>query len=431
MKNFKKLSSILPYVDAAFQSFYDDMLNDARLSVFFESQAQIQQLVLTQKKYFVTSLNHSQEHLNQIYIKLGEFHYDLRIPYIDFIKGTEILQEQILINSQKSGDSDGELIDEIFAYFKLMKGATAKGYLNRMLIEDRKDIEMFFEQTQEEDFETYLPKALVLEKIKWLKGLLDAISDDREFHFDGIHSTFIQQWLNESKFLTLEKRTFFEELEKRIEINTQNLFYFLKRAEYLEILPLYSSLLSIYKLALMMNNAVTLEYASHIIDDMRKDQLTGLFRKDLFNELLKIEMSHAIRHEEYKVSVAYFDLDSFKTINDNFGHYSGDKVIEKIGEIIRLNIRESDLGFRIGGDEFAIIFKNATKKQAKNVCQKIKIDLTAFEFIFNEEISFNASLSIGISEFTHESKQTMQDLILSVDKKLYEAKDRGKNQIII
>lgn len=77
---------------------------------------------------------------------------------------------------------------------------------------------------------------------------------------------------------------------------------------------------------------------------------------------------------------------------------SGDKVIEQIGELIRKNIRASDIGFRIGGDEFAIIFKHATKEQAKKVCEKIKADFTTYKFIFNDKISFTVHLSIGIED---------------------------------
>ena len=154
-----------------------------------------------------------------------------------------------------------------------------------------------------------------------------------------------------------------------------------------------------------MNNAITIEYANNIIENMKQDSLTGLFRKDIFEEIVKKEMALAQREENYCISIAYIDLDNFKGVNDNFGHYSGDKVIEKIGESIRENIRASDIGFRIGGDEFAIIFKNATKQQAKGVCKKIKVDFASYEFTFNEEVTFSVGMSIGISEFSYDCKK--------------------------
>ena len=428
MKIFIHLKKLVPYIDEAFEAFYNTMLNDLKLSVFFENDQQIKNLILKQKEFFSNSLSIPSDNLKTMYIKLGEYHYDIRIPYVDFIKGTDILEEHFLLNSQKF-EKPVELMEEIFDYFKIMKSYTAKGYLNRMLSEDKRDIESFFEQTTS-DQETYLPKAIVLEKIQWLKSLLNSIENDEDFDFNKNEGIF-NQWSKEVQFFSLEKRNFFEDLEKRIIINTQNLFYFLKKEEYLEILPLYSSLLNIYKLTLMMNNALTLEYANKVIEEMKIDSLTKLFRKDIFEEILQKELAFAKRDNKYNLSIAYLDLDNFKSINDNFGHYTGDKVLEKLGECINNDIRGSDKAFRIGGDEFAIIFKGATKQQAKNVCKKIKVDFTSFEFIFNEEITFSVGLSIGISEFLLEGKEDMQKLLESVDKKLYEAKNRGKNQICL
>ena len=428
MKIFIHLKKLVPYIDEAFEAFYNTMLNDLKLSVFFENDEQIKNLILKQKEFFSNSLSIPSDNLKTMYIKLGEYHYDIRIPYVDFIKGTDILEEHFLLNSQKF-EKPVELMEEIFDYFKIMKSYTAKGYLNRMLSEDKRDIESFFEQTTS-DQETYLPKAIVLEKIQWLKSLLNSIENDEDFDFNKNEGIF-NQWSKEVQFFSLEKRNFFEDLEKRIIINTQNLFYFLKKEEYLEILPLYSSLVNIYKLTLMMNNALTLEYASKVIEEMKIDSLTKLFRKDIFEEILQKELAFAKRDNKYNLSIAYLDLDNFKSINDNFGHYTGDKVLEKLGECINNDIRGSDIAFRIGGDEFTIIFKGATKQQAKNVCKKIKVDFTSFEFIFNEEITFSVGLSIGISEFLLEGKEDMQKLLESVDKKLYEAKNRGKNQICL
>lgn len=428
MKNFKYLTSLIPYIDDAFESFYKALLNEIKLSVFFENDEQVRILILKQKEQFLQSLNIPKNVLKKNYIELGEFHYDMQIPYFDFIKGTDILEKYFLLNSQEL-ESSKLLMPEIFEYFKLMKTYTAKGYLNRMIIEDKRDIESFFRQTSLNS-ETYLPKTIVLEKIQWLRDLLESLENDDNFDFNK-NKKIISQWHDKIEFLNLEKRNFFDALEQKIILNTKNLFYFLKKEEYLEILPLYTSLLNIYKLTLMMNNAVTLEYANKIIEDMKIDSLTQLFRKDIFEEILEKEIALIKRKNEYRFSIAYFDLDNFKYINDNFGHYTGDKVLEKLGECIRKNTRASDIAFRIGGDEFAIIFKNANKEQSKNVCRKIKLDFTTFEFIFNYEITFNVGISIGISESFYEYRQDIKELLKSVDKKLYEAKNRGKNQICV
>lgn len=426
MKTFSNLHILLQHTQEAFKAFYDAMLNDVRLSVFFESQEQIESLIKRQQQHFEMSLSLPDTALKEIYIKLGEYHYELRIPYIDFIKATEILEQYFLLHTKDALHSK-EIMEEIFAYFKLMKSFTAKGYLNKMLQEDKRDIAAFFDQSERD--ETYLPKAVVLQKLRWLHELIDAIEEEKRL-FDPTESNdFFKCWSKEANFLSVDKQNFFHDLEQRIIINTQNLFYFLKNEGYLEILPLYTSLLSIYKLTLMMNNALTIEYAQKIIDDMKLDSLTGLFRKDIFEEITKKEIALSTRESSYCFSLVFIDMDNFKGINDNFGHYSGDKALEKLGELIMKNIRASDIGFRIGGDEFALLLKNCDNKNAKKVCKKIKADFSSFEFVFNDTTSFSVGLSIGIFEVDHQNSLSFEEIIKKVDENLYSAKRKGKKQI--
>jgi len=420
----QNINKIVPYIDDAFTAFYDEMLSDPKLSIFFENDAQITHLIKTQKAYFIKSLEMSKDEIESSYVKLGEYHYDLRIPYVDFIKGAQMLEEYFLLHATKT-DSSKEIIDDIIVYFDFMKSYTAKGYLNRMIQEDKKDIDKFFNLSQEEISEPMLSKN---SKIKWLRKLLDTIDRGDDIEIDNIDK-LLDAWLGEIEKFSLKTREFIEDLEKRILINTQNLFYFLKRKDYLEILPLYTSLLEIYKLTLLLNNIVTVELANKAIENLRIDVLSKLLRKESFLEFLSKEVSYAKREENYIFSVAYLDLDNFKYINDNFGHYSGDKVIEKFGEIVRNSIRGSDIAFRIGGDEFAVIFKNTTRKNAKIVCQKIKVELSSYEFVFNENRVFKVETSIGIIEFDKNLINTCEDMIKLADEKLYDAKKSGKNQI--
>ena len=291
-----------------------------------------------------------------------------------------------------------------------------------MLSEDKRDIESFFEQTTS-DQETYLPKAIVLEKIQWLKSLLNSIENDEDFDFNKNEGIF-NQWSKEVEFLSLEKRNFFEDLEKRIIINTQNLFYFLKKEEYLEILPLYSSLLNIYKLTLMMNNALTLEYANKVIEEMKIDSLTKLFRKDIFEEILQKELAFAKRDNKYNLSIAYLDLDNFKSINDNFGHCSGDKLLFSLGSVITSSIRKDDFVFRFGGDEFVIVFPNADKEQATKIIRRIQESISAINQ--KEKLPFYISISYGISEYNGKTKIKINEFIKNADIAMYQNKNLNK-----
>lgn len=423
---FKELPILVPQIDDAFSEFYTTLLKDLRFSVFFDNDEQVKSLVARQKKHFESMLCSPSEVIEQSYIWLGEYHYDIRIPYVDFIKGTEILEKHFLLHAHSIGGSK-ELFNEIFDFFRIVKSYTAKGYLNRMILEDRKDIEVFFEKLESND-ETYLPRKIVLQKIEWLKKMLDVIESNGECDPESCKKYF-KEWIDTAEFLTIEKRQFLEELEKRIQINTQNLFYFLKQGDYLEMLPLYSSLLNIYKLTLLLNNSITYEYANYLISDLKIDKLTGLYRKEAFEQFLSKELEMIKRNLEYGFAVIFIDIDDFKHINDKYGHYNGDKVLESIGKVITENIRASDIGFRIGGDELALILKNITPPQAMAVARKIHATINEQEFIFNDSTTFHAGVSLGMISSSEENFETLTDIVKAVDKKLYQAKEAGKNRI--
>lgn len=426
MPKFENLHKIMPWVDDAFETFYSAMLKDSRLSIFFENEEQINALIGKQKSYFVASLKMPHNEMRDTYIRLGEYHYLLKIPYSDFIKGSDILQEHFILTSARANTSEG-LISEIYDYFKMMKAFTAKGYLNKMLDEDSRDIDLFSDNIDTID-QNYLPNKVTLNKINWLKGMLDAIKHDRDWSEETKH--YFKVWKKELQFIPEHKRVFFREMEERILYDTQNLFYFLEKHEYTEILPLYTSLLNIYKLSLIMNNAMTIEYASRVIDDMKLDKLTLLFRKELFETMVVKEMALVQRDPEYCFSVAFIDLDDFKGINDKYGHFAGDNVLETLGKIIRKHTRISDMGFRIGGDEIAILLKNARVHDAKRVCEKIKDEFYDYDFRVEGHKPFNASVSIGINEYNHQGQKSFELFFKEIDRNLYAAKDSGKNRII-
>ncbi|MCF6173698.1 MAG: GGDEF domain-containing protein [Campylobacteraceae bacterium] len=426
MEKLKFIDRILPYVDDAFDEFCDAMLGDQKLSMLFKNDVQIQNLMKMQKTYILKTLKMTKSELKSAYIKLGEYNYDIRIPYVDFIKGSQMFEKYFLLHTTKNKLSK-EIMDDIFTYFEYMKSFTAKGYLNRMIQEDKKDIDNFFTYSDEKHNSVHSP--IISDKIVWLKNLLKIIEFGGEIDIKE-NDSLLDKWLHELSFLSSEKKVFIDDLEKRIMINVQNLFYFLKKEDYLEILPLYSSLLSIYKLTLLLNNVLTVEVANKTIKNLRVDPLSQLLRKEGFAEFLKKEMSYAKRKENYTFCIAYLDLDDFKYVNDRFGHYSGDKVIEKLGKIIKKSIRGSDVAFRIGGDEFAIIFKDANRFQAKKVCQKVKAKFSSNEFIFNKNRVFSVGASIGIIEYNKELSIDYEAMIELVDKKLYEAKNSGKNKIL-
>lgn len=120
-------------------------------------------------------------------------------------------------------------------------------------------------------------------------------------------------------------------------------------------------------------------------------------------------------------SILMFDIDNFKTINDSFGHVTGDMCLKTLAHIASSNIREVDYLGRYGGDEFIIVLPSLGSNEAKFVAERFKKKV-------NETSNPKFTVSIGIATYPNDG-QTVKDLISAADKGLYKSKSRGKNSI--
>lgn len=151
----------------------------------------------------------------------------------------------------------------------------------------------------------------------------------------------------------------------------------------------------------------------------KTDSLTGLLNRRSFDERIKQAFLHTMRQRSSPLSLLFFDLDHFKEINDQYGHQVGDEHLKKMANILCTIIREDvDLAFRYGGDEFAaVIFADYPL-----ACEKAKQVLKAME----------KKVSIGIAHINQDTEDslTLKEFILRADNALYEAKNRGRGQIM-
>ena len=151
------------------------------------------------------------------------------------------------------------------------------------------------------------------------------------------------------------------------------------------------------------------------------DELTGIFNRKSYNE--KIEEKFDL-YKRYNAGfcVAMYDIDNFKNINDTYGHDIGDKVLKEMSKVIKENIRKTDLLFRIGGEEFVIIFPKTKIAEGFLVAEKIREIISNLIIIPKEKIT----ISIGITQTKKED--TIQSIYERIDKLMYESKINGKNQ---
>jgi diguanylate cyclase (GGDEF)-like protein len=155
------------------------------------------------------------------------------------------------------------------------------------------------------------------------------------------------------------------------------------------------------------------------------DHLTQLPNRREALCILKREQARALRNKE-PFSIALCDVDHFKMINDKYGHNGGDKVLIELAKLFTSNIREQDYVSRWGGEEFLFILPQTTPENASVVTDKIRKQLQKHTFNY-ESKHINVTVSMGIEQFN--GQQSIDELINSADKYLYQAKQSGRNQI--
>ncbi|MEJ2740153.1 MAG: diguanylate cyclase, partial [Dehalococcoidia bacterium] len=154
----------------------------------------------------------------------------------------------------------------------------------------------------------------------------------------------------------------------------------------------------------------------------RVDELTGLFNRRHFDEVLKREIQ---RHSRYGsvLSLAFIDLDGFKKYNDTRGHLEGDDLLAKTGTLLNGQVRAMDIAFRYGGDEFAIIMPHTTADDAYNAADRVRRIVT--EEMMSTQV--DVTLSLGLACWPHDGL-TQDDLVNAADQALYYAKRTGGNR---
>ncbi|MEW6527754.1 MAG: GGDEF domain-containing protein [Spirochaetota bacterium] len=160
------------------------------------------------------------------------------------------------------------------------------------------------------------------------------------------------------------------------------------------------------------------------------DPLTGLYNRRYFIEQIELEFKRAKRYNR-DLSLLMLDIDHFKSVNDNYGHQVGDIVLRKISSIIINQLRDSDLAFRYGGEEFMVILPETKADDAINVAKRMKQEIMESEHAYRN-LNFKVTASIGIVSIKDmlSKFETVDDIIKKVDDNLYKAKNSGRNTII-
>jgi diguanylate cyclase len=155
------------------------------------------------------------------------------------------------------------------------------------------------------------------------------------------------------------------------------------------------------------------------------DGLTGLYNRTYIEESCQQEIREAVRYGR-DFSLALFDIDHFKRVNDEFGHQTGDRVLKKISFLFKEVLRETDIAGRYGGEEFLVLFPATEEKDAIAVCERLRKKVESMIWTEGPE---KITISGGLASYPKGSGLTEEKIIKIADKNLYMAKESGRNMV--
>ena len=160
------------------------------------------------------------------------------------------------------------------------------------------------------------------------------------------------------------------------------------------------------------------------------DDVTGLYnQRKLFKDLNSLVERFQIENDPF--CVLFIDIDHFKKVNDSFGHLVGTKLLENVAKDVKSLLRDSDIGYRYGGDEFVIILVGSNGQSGKIVGERILAKIRSADYLVdtnNENKHIKLSVSIGVAEFPTDAKNP-QEVLAIADRMMYEAKESGRGLV--
>lgn len=159
------------------------------------------------------------------------------------------------------------------------------------------------------------------------------------------------------------------------------------------------------------------------------DELTQLHNRSFLQEFLKKELAMA-RRQKRPLGVLMLDIDHFKSFNDTYGHEMGDTVLKTFADTVRSNLRDGNLVARYGGEEFVVVLPDTPLENCPLVAERLRNAIAQSKVETNDSINLSITASIGVAGFPQHGEH-MDELIRTADKALYQAKQAGRNRVVV
>lgn len=180
----------------------------------------------------------------------------------------------------------------------------------------------------------------------------------------------------------------------------------------------------------VMNRTAELKKAKDKLQQLSiTDGLSGLYNYRYLIYSIESEFRRAIRYNR-TLALLLMDIDYFKNLNDAYGHPCGDYVIKTVAKILKSNVRATDVVARYGGDELAVMLIETDTKSALEVAEKLKQEIGSHTFQWQTK-QLSVNVSIGLATAPAPGIQKVSDLFDATDRALYQAKEAGRNTIIV
>lgn len=177
-----------------------------------------------------------------------------------------------------------------------------------------------------------------------------------------------------------------------------------------------------------LQDALDEKFQRRLYDSAVRDPLTDIYNRRYFMDRFESEFAHCSRHER-PLSVAVFDLDHFKNVNDTYGHGAGDAVlVGVVREAVEL-IRAGDVVARLGGEEFGVMLRDTPIIGGKRFGERLRAAIEAVEIPWENTV-IRVTASVGVAGFDGKTPADANELLRIADECLYEAKRGGRNRVV-